>query len=128
MNCSGLHCPGCGHSSRSRLSVGAVVLVLAVAVIAAKRRAIEHGAAEVARVLVLVTIAALSLAVAAGVTAAVIWYRRRTARAPATRAELPVVIRRIGPPARAAIEAPHLRADVLSAAELAEARRAGGDR
>lgn len=126
MNCSGLHCPGCGHRSRSRLSVGAVVLVLAV--IVAKGRAIEHGAEEAVRVLVLVVIAALSVAVAAGATAAAVWYRRRTVRAPAIRAELPVVIRRIGPPDRAAIEAPHLRPDPLTVAELAADRRAGGDR
>lgn len=101
-------------------------MVLVLAVIVAKGRAIEHGAEVALRVLVLVVIAALSVAVAAGATAAVIWYRRRTVRPPATRAELPVIIRRIGPPGRAAIEAPHLRADVLSAAELAEVRRAAG--
>ncbi len=102
MNCSGLHCPGCGHGSRSWLSVGALVLVLIV--IVAKGRAIEHVAAEVARVLVLVVITALSVAVAGGVTAAAIWYHRRTVRAPATRAQLPVVVRKLGPAERPAIE------------------------
>lgn len=109
MNCSGLHCPGCGHGPRTRL--GAVLLVLAVAFIAVKYRAIEHGAAEVARVLALVAIAAVCVTVAAVAAIAARWYHRRTVRAPETRTVLPVVIRHLGPPGRDAIEPARQAAD-----------------
>lgn len=149
MNCNGIHCPGCGHGPRSGLSIGAVVVLVVLAVIVAKARAIEHGAAEVGRVLVLAAITALSVAVAAGAVAVAVRVRRRTVRPAATRAQLPVVIRELGPRTLAAIEAPRARpglADTVAdpateyvlrelaglradlSAYRAEPHQAGGDR
>lgn len=91
-----------------------MLLVLAVALIAVKYRAIEHGAAEVARIVALAAIAAVSATVAAVAAIAARRYRRyhrRTVRAPETPAVLPVVIRHLGPPGRAAIEPASQAAD-----------------
>lgn len=119
MNCSGLHCSGCGHGSRSWL--GVVSVVVGAVAIAAKARAIEHGAAEVLRVLVVVAITALCVALAAGAVAAAVWYHRRSARAPVARKVLPVVIRELGPAEVPAIEVK--RSVGQSAASRSEARR-----
>jgi hypothetical protein len=102
VNCNGIHCPGCGHGSGRW--AGVVVVVVGLAVIVAKAHTIEHGIAEVVRVLVVAAITALCVALAAGAIVAAVWYHRRTARAPETRAELPVVIRTLGPAKPAAIE------------------------
>jgi hypothetical protein len=51
MDCSGLHCGGCGKGSGG---IGAIVLLILVAFILAKGHAIEHAADEVIHVLIIV--------------------------------------------------------------------------
>jgi hypothetical protein len=51
MDCSGLHCGGCGKGSGG---IGAIVLLILAAFILAKGHAIEHAADEVIHVLIIV--------------------------------------------------------------------------
>lgn len=76
VNCSGLHCDGCGRGSGPRIGVAVVLVVLVV--IVAKAHAIERGIGEVARVLIPAALALTGLIVAGTASVLVI---RRHARA-----------------------------------------------
>jgi len=75
VNCSGLHCDGCGRGTGPRIGVAVVLVVLAV--IVTKAHAIERGIGEVARVLIPAALALTGLIVAG--TASVLVIRRHTA-------------------------------------------------
>jgi MYXO-CTERM domain-containing protein len=112
MKCSGLHCPGCGHHGGKRgAGAGAVLALVVLAVIAAHRRTIGHAASQAMRVLEVAAEVTAGLAVAAGITAAVLVTRRRAARRSAVsaargRAEIPPSVRILGLPRRALAELP----------------------
>jgi hypothetical protein len=118
VNCSGLHCSGCGHGGKGS---GVAALVVGLVLIATVGPAIAAGALELLHILIVAAIVILSVAVAAGVTAVAVWCHRRTMRAPATRAQLPVVIRELGPPGLRAIEPAHYRRVVAADQALARA-------
>jgi MYXO-CTERM domain-containing protein len=112
MKCSGLHCPGCGHhGGKPGAGAGAVLALVVLAVIAAHRRTIGHAASVAVHVLEVAAEVAAGLAVAAGITAAVLIIRRRAVRRSAMgaareRAEIPPSVRVLGLPRRAPAELP----------------------
>lgn len=103
MNCSGLHCDGCGHSVGPGLGVAVAVGVLAA--IIAKAHAIEHGISEVVRILVPAALSLAALIVAGTASVLVIGHRRRSRRirsviqVPYESRAVPIVISRAAPPA-----------------------------
>lgn len=111
-NCSGLHCPGCGHG-RGRAGIAALVLVLVLAL----GRGIDRAAAGALRGLVLAAVVAAGLAVAAGTVIVVVKIRRarglravdgfpRQLAAEAHGREIPARIVRVLPAAREGISRP----------------------
>jgi hypothetical protein len=86
MNCRGLHCEGCGSGGGPAL--GGVITLIVLAVLAANAKAIGHAAGEAVRVLVLVTIAGGSIALAAG--AVIIALAIRSRLRPVDRAPRPL--------------------------------------
>ena len=85
MKCSGLHCPGCGHrGGNAGNGVGAVTVLIVVALIVANRRAIGHAASVTLHELEIAAEVAAGLAVTTGVTASVLVIRRWAARRRAT--------------------------------------------
>src|SRR5262245_19958125 len=112
MKCSGLHCPGCGHhGGKPGAGAGAVLALVILAVIAAHRRTIGHAASVAVDILEVAAEITAGLAVAAGITAAVLVTRRRAARRSAVnaareRAEIPPSVRVLGLPRRALAELP----------------------
>jgi len=110
-----------------------VAAIIGAAIIAANSHAIERGISELVRVLVVIAIAAVCMALAAVAVTVAVRMRRSAARlerAATATAALPVVIRRLGPAERPAIEPASWRIDqaaVTDTPSLAR-RSAGGHR
>jgi hypothetical protein len=103
VNCSGLHCDGCGRGTGP--GIGAAVVLVVLAAIVANARAIERTVGEVVHVLIVATLAAVALIVAGTVATLVIRHQRALSRARQARpgmAEIPVSSLIIRPVSRAA--------------------------
>jgi hypothetical protein len=114
MGCKGIHCPGCGDGGGA--GIGAVVILLVLAVIAAEAKAIVRFMAEVAHVLVLVAIAGVSIAGAAGAVIIALAIRQRLQRTEhATgRPRITLASRSYGELPEPRPELPAARADLLA--------------
>ena len=76
VNCSGLHCEGCGKAG---ISLGGLGVLAAALVAIAKRHAIEHGADEAVHVLFVTAVIAACVA-AVAIVSVVMVRLNRTAR------------------------------------------------
>lgn len=78
MSCKGIHCPGCGDGGGA--GIGAVVIFVVLAVIAADAKAVGRLLAEVGRILVLAAIAGASVTAATGAVILAVAIHRKLRR------------------------------------------------